>query len=229
MVSSFISPLTGVNTSNMLEKLNFITGAVQEFVWSVSYPVLILNSWLFQPFQAKILWNGSKQRNKHKQSKLWSPFGWPLHRGFKCQKNAKKSLPTVISRIFQIKFRQIHLISVSVHCKCFNFKMCQNVAAIHITSQFHEFLNLIFGEFLSFETSGCRVGSTLLSKLLTPTENSVCSGSQPSSAQLEKDLLNEMSVWARERATCAGARWSYRAAGRACSSKTKLSCLAWCT
>ena len=64
MVSSFISPLTGVNTSNMLVKLNFITGAVQEFVWSVSYPVLILNSWLFQPFQAKILWNGSKQAEK---------------------------------------------------------------------------------------------------------------------------------------------------------------------
>ena len=92
MVSSFISPLTGVNTSNMLEKLNFITGAVQEFVWSVSYPVLILNSWLFQPFQAKILWNGSKQRNKHKQSKLGSPFGWPLHRGFKWLKPAKKNI-----------------------------------------------------------------------------------------------------------------------------------------
>ena len=58
----------------------------------------------------------------------------------------------MISRIFQIKFQQIHLISVSGHCKCFIFKMCQNVAAIRITSQFHEFLNLIFGGFSSFET-----------------------------------------------------------------------------
>ena len=71
-------------------------------------------------------------------------------------KPAKIDLPTVISRIFQIKIQQIHLISVSGHCKCFIFKMCQNVAAICITSQFHEFLNLILGGFLSFETSVCR-------------------------------------------------------------------------
>ena len=57
----------------------------------------------------------------------------------------QKILPTVIYRIFQIKFQQIHLISVSCHCKCCIFKMCQNVAAISITSQFHEFFNSNFG------------------------------------------------------------------------------------
>ena len=63
----------------------------------------------------------------------------------------KKKLPTVISRIFQIKFQQIHLISVSGHCKWFIFKTCQNVAAIRINSKFHEFFDLIFGGFLTFE------------------------------------------------------------------------------
>ena len=72
---------------------------------------------------------------------------------FQMTETRQKNLPTVISRIFQIKFQQIHLISVSGHCKCFIFKMCQNVAAICITSQFHEFFNFIFGGFLSFETS----------------------------------------------------------------------------
>ena len=50
--------------------------------------------------------------------------------------------------------------------------MCQNVAAVHITSQFHEFFNLIFGGFLSFETSVKRKraqhlqnGETSLSKI----------------------------------------------------------------
>ena len=57
----------------------------------------------------------------------------------------QKILPTVIYRIFQIKFQQIHLISVSCHCKCCIFKMCQNVAAISINSQFHEFFNSNFG------------------------------------------------------------------------------------
>ena len=143
MVSSFISPLTGVNTSNMLVKLNFITGAVQEFVWSVSYPVLILNSWLFQPFQLKFC-EMAASRETSRANSLGSPFGWPLHSGSKWLKPAKKYLPSVISRIFQIKFQQIHLISVSGHCKCFIFKMCQNVAAIRINSQFHEFLKFNF-------------------------------------------------------------------------------------
>ena len=160
MVSSFISPLTGVNTSNMLVKLNFITGAVQEFVWSVSYPVLILNSWLFQPFQ---------------------------------------------------------------------LKFCE-MAASRETSRAN-WEALLAGRRCLRAGTGCRVGSTLLSKLLTATENSVCSGSKLRSAQLEKDLLNEMCVWARERARACG--WN---SGRACSSKTKLrqltelaGCSAWCS
>ena len=71
IVSSFISPLTGVNTSNMLEKLNFITGAVQEFVWSVSYPVLILNSWLFQPFQLKFCWQQVEKQAEQTGKPFW--------------------------------------------------------------------------------------------------------------------------------------------------------------
>ena len=33
----------------------------------------------------------------------------------------------------------------------FIFKICQTVAGISTTSQFHEFFNLIFGGFLSFD------------------------------------------------------------------------------
>ena len=78
IVSSFISPLTGVNTSNMLEKLNFITGAVQEFVWSVSYPVLILNSWLFQPFQLKFCWQQVEKQAEQTGKPFWlgARLGW---------------------------------------------------------------------------------------------------------------------------------------------------------
>ena len=72
---------------------------------------------------------------------------------FQMTETRQKNLHTVISRIFQIKFQQIHLSSVSGHFKCFSFKMCQNVAAIRITSQFHEFLNLILGGFSSFENT----------------------------------------------------------------------------
>ena len=79
MVSSFISPLTGVNTSNMLVKLNFITGAVQEFVWSVSYPVLILNSWLFQPFQLKFCWQQAEKQAEQTGKPFWlAAAAWGL-------------------------------------------------------------------------------------------------------------------------------------------------------
>ena len=93
------------------------------------------------------------------------------HSGFKWLKPAKKNLPTVMSRIFQIKFQQIHLSSVSGHFKCFSLKMCQTVAAIRITSQFHEFFNFIFGGFLSFETSVRRT-KTVLNKHYTLGESS---------------------------------------------------------
>ena len=163
MVSSFISPLTGVNTSNMLVKLNFITGAVQEFVWSVSYPVLILNSWLFQPFQAD------------KQAKIL-------------------------------------------------------LAASRETSRANWEALLAAGRRCLRAGTGCRVGSTLLSKLLTATENSVCSGS---SSAWKRPVEWNVCVSA---GAGAGVRLKFRAcAKRACSSKTKLrqltelaSCSAWC-
>ena len=41
---------------------------------------------------------------------------------FQMAETRQKNLPTVISRIFQIKFQQIHLISVYGHCKCFFFQ-----------------------------------------------------------------------------------------------------------
>ena len=71
----------------------------------------------------------------------------PPHRGFKWLKPAKKNYLQWFHEFFQNRFQQIHLISVSSHCKRFIFKMCRNDVAIRITSQFHKFLNLIFGGF----------------------------------------------------------------------------------
>ena len=56
----------------------------------------------------------------------------------------------VISRIFPSKFQKIDLISVSGHCMHFILKICQTVLDISMTSQFHEFLNSIFGVILLF-------------------------------------------------------------------------------
>ena len=41
------------------------------------------------------------------------------------------------------EFQQIPIISVSVHCKCLKCKICQTVASISMTSQFHEFLKFV--------------------------------------------------------------------------------------
>ena len=61
----------------------------------------------------------------------------------------------VILRVFQSKFQQIHMISVSGHSMyCFIFK---TVAGISITSQFHNLKNLILsGFFLQFGTNCAR-------------------------------------------------------------------------
>ena len=53
------------------------------------------------------------------------------------------SLLEVISRIFSTKFQQIHITSVFGHFMNFLLKMCQTVATISMTNQFHEFLNLL--------------------------------------------------------------------------------------
>jgi hypothetical protein len=45
----------------------------------------------------------------------------------------------------------IYIISISGDCKHFIFKICQIVAGISTISKFHEFFNLIFGGFLSFD------------------------------------------------------------------------------
>ena len=72
------------------------------------------------------------------------------HRGKKWLKCAKNKFTWCEFSIFPRKVQQIHIISVSCNCMSFIFKICQTVAGIGITSQFHEFLNLIFGGFLSF-------------------------------------------------------------------------------
>ena len=75
----------------------------------------------------------------------------PEYSGSKRLKPAKNFLPRVISRIIQIKFQQIHLISVSGHhCMHFIFKICETVAGATITSHLHDFSGLIFGRFLLF-------------------------------------------------------------------------------
>ena len=48
------------------------------------------------------------------------------------------------------KFQKIYLISVSRHCTRFIIKICQIDAGKSITSQFHDFFNLMFGGFLLF-------------------------------------------------------------------------------
>ena len=62
------------------------------------------------------------------------------------------SSPKVISRVFPWKFLQIHITSVS-GCLRFTFKICQTVAGTSTISQFHEFLNLVFGGFLQYDPS----------------------------------------------------------------------------
>jgi hypothetical protein len=59
-------------------------------------------------------------------------------------------LPMVISRDFPWKFLQLLITSVS-GCLRFTFKICQTVAGTSAISQFHEFLNLVFGGFLQYD------------------------------------------------------------------------------
>ena len=56
----------------------------------------------------------------------------------------------LISQVFIRKFQQININSVSGHWLPFVLKICQTVAGICMTSQFHEILNNIFGGFLHF-------------------------------------------------------------------------------
>ena len=71
--------------------------------------------------------------------------------GFKLLKPANNKFIgfDVISRFFQIKILPIHLISVSVDFVHFIFKICQTVAGISMTKQFHELFDF-FGGFLPF-------------------------------------------------------------------------------
>ena len=48
--------------------------------------------------------------------------------------------------------------SISGHWMHFVLKKCQTVAGISMTSEFHDFLDLIFGGFLPFGTTVHRLG-----------------------------------------------------------------------
>ena len=61
------------------------------------------------------------------------------HQGSKWVKPAKNISIEGISRVFSSKLRQIHIISISGHCKPFVFKICRTVAGITMMCQFHEF------------------------------------------------------------------------------------------
>ena len=50
----------------------------------------------------------------------------------------------MISQIFPIKFRRIHLTFISGHWMRFKYEICQTVTVISITSQFHEFFESHF-------------------------------------------------------------------------------------
>ena len=68
-----------------------------------------------------------------------------------------KNPPKVISRDFPSwKFLQILRTSVS-GCLNYTFKICQTVAGTSTISQFHEFLNLVFGGFFYNMTQLCGV------------------------------------------------------------------------
>ena len=59
----------------------------------------------------------------------------------------------MISRILSCKFLHIQIASVSGHSLHFILKTCQIVARTSIIRQFHEFFNIVFGEFLTFGTT----------------------------------------------------------------------------
>ena len=73
----------------------------------------------------------------------------------------------VVSRVFLRKFQPNHITSVSGHCMQIILKFCQTVADISMTSQFHEFLNHIFGGILQFGPAELRCCRQLGLRLVT--------------------------------------------------------------
>ena len=62
-----------------------------------------------------------------------------MHSGSKWLKLSGNKFTCIGLRNFLRTFQQIHIVSVSGHCMRFIFMICQTVAGISITSQFHEF------------------------------------------------------------------------------------------
>ena len=80
------------------------------------------------------------------------------------QNQPKIRLLDVISRIFPSKFQQIHLISVSSHCKRFIFKIRQTVAGTSITSRFHDFFKSHFWRVFAIWPKYLQLGDRAASK-----------------------------------------------------------------
>ena len=84
---------------------------------------------------------------------MFTGTGRGSHFGSKLLKSATKiSSLVAISRVFPWKFLQIHITSIS-GCLYFSFKICQTIAGTITISQFHEFLNLLFGGFLQYDST----------------------------------------------------------------------------
>ena len=72
---------------------------------------------------------------------------------FQMTKTRQKQV-NLMSRFFkQISADLLKSTSVTGDCMRFALKICQNVACTSMIRQFHELLNLIFGGFLSFDSS----------------------------------------------------------------------------
>ena len=127
---------------------------------------------------------------------------------------------------FHNRFQQICMISVSCDCMRCISETCQNVAAMFINNQFHEFFNLIFGSFCHLKPlaagSGqlCSPSSWLQQKIQFVQAASFAQLSLKKTCWMK--CLCERGSAHVERARA----WAQR---RACSSKTKLSCSAWCS
>ena len=80
-----------------------------------------------------------------------APPATPHHCGFKSLKSAQNWVHLIWFHEFFQPTSAVCIISISGHCKLFIFKICQTVAGISTTGQFHEFFNLIFGGFLLFD------------------------------------------------------------------------------
>ena len=87
------------------------------------------------------------------------------HIGSKWLKPAKKIYPQWFHEFSnQVSAYSLDFRFRSLHVLC--FKMCQNVAVISTTTQYHKFFNLFFGGFLSYETSVPRNRVFALSSLI---------------------------------------------------------------